>query len=142
MTVSTKTDPIGGVRFLSEKERQIEAPEDKTLLVVPKGYRVLVAIYQANRKTDGGIWKPDETIRREDHAQTIGYVIAMGPDCYSNKEQFPSGEHACQPGDYVMFRAYAGTRFRLEGTDTEFRLINDDAIEAVVVNPEKVRRAE
>lgn len=135
MTTATK------IKFLSETPRSIQAPEDKVLLVQPKGYRLLVMIYQTQRKTDGGIWKADDTIRREDHAQTIGYVVAMGADCFSNRETWPSGEPLCEVGDYIMFRAYAGTRFKLEGSDNEYRLLNDDAVEAVVVNPDKVRRA-
>jgi co-chaperonin GroES (HSP10) len=38
-----------------------------------------------------------------------------------------------------MFRAYSGTRFKVE--DQEMRLINDDTVEAVVRNPSKVRRS-
>jgi len=115
--------------------------EEKVLLVQPKGYRILVVIYKTAKKTEGGVWKPDELLAREDHAQTVGYVVAMGPDCYADKERWPSGEKSCQVGDYVMFRSYAGTRFKLDSSENEYRLLNDDAVEAVVMAPDRVRRA-
>lgn len=116
-------------------------PDDKVLLVQPRGYRLLVVLFKTAEKTDGGIIRPDELRAREDHAQTIGYVVAVGPDCFRDPKRWPSGEPLCEVGDYVMFRSYAGTRFRLDGSDNEYRLLNDDAIEAVVMNPGRVRRA-
>jgi co-chaperonin GroES (HSP10) len=116
-------------------------PQEEVLLVQPQGYRLLVAIYKTKEKTEGGIIKPDELLAREDHAQTLGYVVALGPDCFQDEKRWPSKIPLCKEGDYIMFRSYAGTRFKLEGTDTEFRLLNDDAVEAVVMNPDRVKRA-
>ena len=42
-------------------------------------------------------------------------------------------------GDWVIFRAYSGTRIKMYGQ--EFRLINDDTVEAVVDDPTGVVRA-
>ena len=42
-------------------------------------------------------------------------------------------------GDWVVFRAYSGTRMKMYGQ--EFRLINDDTVEAVVDDPTGVVRA-
>jgi hypothetical protein len=38
-----------------------------------------------------------------------------------------------------MFRAYSGTRFKVGGK--EFRLINDDSVEAILNDPEGIERA-
>ena len=38
-----------------------------------------------------------------------------------------------------MFRANTGTRFTVEGS--EYRLMNDDSIEAVVADPRGIQRA-
>ena len=38
-----------------------------------------------------------------------------------------------------MFRANSGTRFNVGGQ--EYRLLNDDSIEAVVADPSKIARA-
>ena len=42
-------------------------------------------------------------------------------------------------GDWVLFRAFSGTRIKIHGK--EFRLINDDTVEAVVEDPRGVERA-
>ena len=42
-------------------------------------------------------------------------------------------------GDFVMFRANSGTRFKVAGK--EYRLLNDDSIEAVVADPRGITRA-
>ena len=42
-------------------------------------------------------------------------------------------------GDWVMMRSFSGTRFKVHGK--EFRLINDDTVEAVVDDPTGVVRA-
>jgi co-chaperonin GroES (HSP10) len=89
-------------------------------------------------KTKGGIIIPDGINDREATASIIGFVTAMGPLCYKDDVKFPTGAW-CKVGDFVMFRSYSGTRFKIEGE--EFRLINDDTVEAVVDDPRKFRRA-
>ena len=61
---------------------------------------------------------------------------AYGP--YQDTNRFPSGPW-CQEGDWVVFRPYSGTRMKIYGK--EFRLINDDTVEAVVEDPTGVVRA-
>ena len=68
---------------------------------------------------------------------TIGVVLDMGAQAYSDKERFTTGPW-CKTGDYVMFRANTGTRFKVGGV--EYRLMNDDSIEAVVNDPRGVTR--
>lgn len=68
----------------------------------------------------------------------IGLVVDMGDQAYVDKDRFPTGAW-CKQGDYVMFRANSGTRFRIGGT--EYRLMNDDSIEAVVPDPSGITRA-
>jgi co-chaperonin GroES (HSP10) len=45
----------------------------------------------------------------------------------------------CKEGDFVLVRAYSGTRFKIHGR--EFRLLNDDQVEAVVEDPRGYTRA-
>jgi co-chaperonin GroES (HSP10) len=89
-------------------------------------------------KTEGGIVKATQTIRDEEVSNISGYVLKLGPDCYKDKNRFPSGPW-CKKGDWVVFRAYSGTRMKMYGK--EFRLINDDTVEAVVEDPTGVVRA-
>ena len=121
-------------------KKEITPPikEDKRKqLPEPKGWKILVAMPQADEKTDGGIIKASTTIRDEEVSNICGLVLRMGPHCY-DKERYPEGPW-CKKGDWVIFRAYSGTRIVMYGQ--EFRLINDDTVEAVVDDPTGVVRA-
>ena len=102
----------------------------------PTGYRLLLRIpnLEAQMKQWANLVMPDETRALEEFAQLTGQVVAMGPDAYEDKAKFPSGRW-CEVGDYVIIRAYAGTRLVLrakDGTKTTYCLINDDTVQGVV----------
>ena len=109
-----------------------------TQLPTPSGYKILIALPEVDEKTEGGIYKPDSLQEIEEVATVVGFVVSMGPDAYVDKAKFPSGPW-CKDGDFVVFRAYQGTRIRIHGK--EFRLINDDTVEAVVEDPRGYKRA-
>jgi co-chaperonin GroES (HSP10) len=104
----------------------------------PTGYRLLIALPEIDEKTQGGVIMPDGLVKDESTASIIGFVIKMGSDAYSDKERFPNGAW-CKEGDFVIFRSYSGTRFKVAGK--EFRLINDDTVEGVVDDPRGYSRA-
>ena len=104
----------------------------------PRGYKLLITLPEIGEKTEGGIIKSSESRHEESIATVVGWVMSMGPDAYSNYARFPSGPY-CQVGDWVVFRAFSGTRIKVQGR--EFRLINDDTVEAVVEDPRGVERA-
>ena len=116
------------------------APEElETQLPVPVGYRILVAMPQVEETFDGtNLLKTDTTKSHETIMSIIGLVLDMGAQAYSDEDRFPTGPW-CKQGDYVMFRANSGTRFKVDGV--EYRLMNDDSIEAVVTDPRGVTRA-
>jgi co-chaperonin GroES (HSP10) len=108
-------------------------------LPVPVGYRVLVALPQIEETFDGtDLLKTDTTKSQEYVMSIIGLVMDMGEQAYNDAERFPTGPW-CKQGDYVMFRANSGTRFKVG--EVEYRLMNDDSIEAVVTDPRGVSRA-
>ena len=109
----------------------------KSQLPDPQGWKILVAMPQAEEKTDGGILKANQTIKDEEVSNICGYVLKLGPDCYKDANRFT--KPWCEVGDLVIFRAYSGTRMKMYGQ--EFRLINDDTVEAVVEDPTGVVRA-
>jgi len=111
--------------------------EKATQLPTPTGYRILCALPEVEKEYESGIIKADETIRYEGLLATVLFVVALGPDCYNDKERFPSGPW-CKVGDFVLVRPNAGTRVKIHGT--EMRLINDDSIEALVLDPRGVSR--
>ena len=104
----------------------------------PKGYKLLIALPEVDETTDGGIIKSVQSQHEESIATVAGFVMSMGPDAYANFSRFPNGPY-CQVGDWVVFRAFSGTRLKIHGK--EFRLINDDTVEAVVEDPRGVERA-
>ena len=115
----------------------IISDETKSQLPDPKGWRILIAMPIATDKTDGGILKAASTVRDEELSNICGYVLKLGEECYKDLKRFPSGAW-CKKGDWVLFRAYSGTRIKMYGQ--EFRLINDDTVEAVVDDPTGVVR--
>ena len=109
------------------------------LLPVPAGYRVLIALPQIKETyDDSDLVKSSRTMHEEHVMSIIGLVIDMGDQASADKERFPTGAW-CKQGDYVMFRANSGTRFRIGGV--EYRLMNDDSIEAIVPDPSSITRA-
>ena len=80
----------------------------------PTGYRLLIALPEIDEKTEGGVFMPDGLRKDESTASIIGFVIKSGSDAYSDKERFPNGPW-CKEGDFVIFRSYSGTRFKVQG---------------------------
>ena len=98
----------------------------------PTGYKLLIKPLEVKEKTESGIYMPDALKQAEQTASVIGFVVKAGPDAYKDTDKFPNGPY-CKEGDFVIFRSYSGTRFKIE--KQEFRLINDDTVEAVVDDP-------
>ncbi len=117
---------------------ELKDKKKTTQLPVPQGYRLLIGIPEVEEKTAGGIIKTDQLRETEAVSSVVGFVMAMGPDAYSDKKRFPSGPW-CKDGDFVLFRAFQGTRIKVHGQ--ELRLINDDTVEAVVDDPRGYTRA-
>nr|ASN63444.1 co-chaperonin GroES [uncultured virus] len=114
------------------------AEEKATQLPQPSGYHILVAIPEIEAKYDSGIIKADSTMHYEEVLSTVFFVVEMGPDCYKDASRFPSGPW-CKKGDFILARPNSGTRLKIHGR--EFRLINDDSVEAVVDDPRGISRA-
>jgi|TARA_R110000796_G_scaffold90498_3_gene194370 co-chaperonin GroES (HSP10) len=124
---------------LSADPKQETTEEDlENQLPTPVGYRLLIAMPEVeDTYGDSGIIKSSREVQLDTVMSTIGLVLDMGGQAYSDKERFPTGPW-CKQGDYVMFRMNTGTRFKVGGV--EYRLMNDDSIEAVVADPRGVTR--
>lgn len=125
---------------MTENAEVVELTDEEMEAQLPKpvGYRLLIALPQVEEKFESGIIKADRTVYEEKILTVVGLVLDMGEQAYTDKDRFPNGPW-CKVGDYVMFRANTGTRFRFNGV--EYRLMNDDSIEAVVSDPRGVTRA-
>jgi len=122
---------VGAVNFeATEAEKAKQLPD-------PSGYRILCAIPEVEEAFESGILKSDETRRHDELLTTVLFVVALGPDCYKDKERFLSGPW-CKEGDFILVRPNAGTRVVIHGR--EFRIINDDSVEAVVQDPRGISR--
>ena len=129
-------------RFLKKLQKDAtddieHLPNEKVIerLPNPTGWRILVLPYKGQGKTKGGIILADETIEERSYTTVTGLVLKVGPDAYSDKERFPNGPW-CKENDWIIFGRYAGSRFGIEGG--EVRILNDDAIIAVVKDPEDI----
>ena len=124
---------------MTDLSNEVTEEEVEAQLPKPVGYRVLVAMPEVDDTYgSSGIIKSSKEMHNEHIMSIMGLVLDMGDGAYSDKERFPTGPW-CKQGDYVMFRMNTGTRFKVEGV--EYRLMNDDSIEAVVRGPRGITRA-
>ena len=118
-------------KLVGVKPSKTEEPK----LPKPTGWRLLVLPFKMKEKTKGGIHLAETTLERQQVASQVGLVMAMGPQCYKDKERYPDGPW-CKEKDWVMFARYAGSRIKIEGVD--MRLLNDDEILATIESPEDI----
>jgi len=112
-----------------------EVTHESQKLPQPTGWRILILPFKMKEKTKGGILMGQDTLEKQQVASQCGNVLAMGPDCYRDKNRYKQGPW-CKVGDWVMFARYAGSRIKIEGG--EVRLLNDDEILATIKNPEDI----
>lgn len=136
MTATANEEVVIGTVNVAESLQDLTNVEDSEL-PRPTGYKLLVFMPILEEKTKSGIVVAPTSMDKERIASVIGYVIDIGPDAYRDPNRFPSGAF-CKAGDFIIMRSYTGTRFTVRGR--EFRLINDDSVEAVVENPDKISR--
>tara|TARA_R110000822_G_scaffold92140_8_gene212117 strand:- start:1417 stop:1746 length:330 start_codon:yes stop_codon:yes gene_type:complete len=109
------------------------------MLPTPQGWKILCAVPEVQETYgESAIIKADSYIKQEEHATTVLFVVAVGPDAYKDTTKFPSGPW-CKAGDFVLVRTYSGTRVKIHGK--EFRTINDDQVECTVADPRGISRA-
>lgn len=105
----------------------------------PLGDRVLIKPEEIEKVTEGGIIIPESESDKYSMAQSIGYVVAIGPDAWiDHVERSPHGTKTrgfsqpfAKPGDRVCFAKYGG--LQVPGMDGEsYRIMNDVDITAKV----------
>jgi co-chaperonin GroES (HSP10) len=112
--------------------------EDKAKQIPnPKTYHLLCMLPEAKEEYEGGLLKASQTMQYEELLSPVLFVAKMGPDAFKDEKRFPSGA-SCQVGDFVIVRPNSGTRMKIHGT--EWRIINDDSVEAVVEDPRGIQR--
>lgn len=125
---------------MSEEAAAIDSADDTLEAQLPKpvGYQLLIALPEIEKTFASGLYKSEKTIQEEYIMCVVGLVVDMGEQAYADKDRFPTGPW-CETGQYVLFRANTGTRITVSGV--EYRLMNDDSIQAVVDDPRGIARA-
>lgn len=97
----------------------------------PVGYKLLCALPNIEETSKGGIVLSAQTVADERTASQVLEVLRLGSQAYQDKERYP--EPWCKQGDHILVRPFAGVRVMLDGK--EFRLLNEDMVEAVLPDP-------
>jgi co-chaperonin GroES (HSP10) len=106
----------------------------------PKTYHMLCVVPEAMEEyaeSEAGLIKDSKTMHYEEILTPVLFVVKLGPDCFKDKTRFPSGP-SCKEGDFVIVRPNSGTRLKIHGR--EFRIINDESVEAIVEDPRGISR--
>jgi co-chaperonin GroES (HSP10) len=112
--------------------------EDKAKQIPnPATYHLLCMLPEAKEEYEGGILKSSQAMQYEELLSPVLFVAKMGPDAFKDEKRFPSGP-SCKVGDFIIVRPNTGTRMKIHGT--EWRIINDDSVEATVDDPRGVQR--
>ena len=128
------SDALGNLSKLPEKQE-----EKATQLPKPQSYHILCMVPKAEEEySESGILKSAVAMQHEEVLTPVLFVMDIGPDAYSDKERFPSGP-SCKVGDFILIRPNSGSRLKIHGQ--EFRIINDDSVEATVEDPRGISRA-
>ena len=112
-----------------EKARQVPDPAT---------FHLLCVLPEIDEQYESGLVKAGQTMHFEEVLSPVLFVVKVGPDAYKDEKRFPSGP-SCKVGDFVLVRPNTGTRIKIHGK--EFRIINDDSVEAVVQDPRGISRA-
>lgn len=113
------------------------AADKATQVPVPATYHLLCVLPEANDQYESGLVKADKTVQFEELLSPVLFVAKIGPDAFKDEKRFPSGP-SCKEGDFIIVRPNTGTRMKIHGR--EFRIINDDSVEATVQDPRGIAR--
>ena len=130
--------PPGVVPPVPEATAEQVQQQTAKQLPEPKGWKILCAVVDVAESYDSGLLKAAETKLVEEQTSPVLFVLKVGDIAYQDETKFPTGAW-CKEGDFVLTRPYTGTRVMIFGK--EFRIINDDQVEAVVEDPRGIRRA-
>jgi len=122
---------LSGILNTSAEEKAKQIPE-------PSTFHLLCVLPEIDEEYESGLVKAGQTMHFEEMLSPVLFVVKVGPDAYKDEKRFPSGP-SCKAGDFVLVRPNTGTRIKIHGK--EFRIINDDSVEAVVQDPRGITRA-
>ena len=125
---------LSGILNTSAEQKAKQLPD-------PVRFQLLCVVPEAMEEyaeSESGIIKSNQAMHFEEVLTPVLFVVKLGPDAYKDATRFPSGP-SCKVGDFVIVRPNSGTRLKIHGR--EFRIINDDNVEATVEDPRGITRA-
>ena len=122
---------LSGILNKANEEKARQLPD-------PSTYHLLCVLPEIDEEYESCLIKAGQTMHFEEVLSPVLFVVKMGPDAFKDEKRFPSGP-SCKVGDFVLVRPNTGTRIKIHGR--EFRIINDDSVEAVVQDPRGISRA-
>jgi hypothetical protein len=123
---------LSGILNQSNEDKAKQLPD-------PKTFHMLCVVPEAMEQyADSVLVKSSQAMYYEEVLTPVLFVVKLGPDCYKDANRFPSGP-SCKEGDFIIVRPNSGTRLKIHGR--EFRILNDDSVEAVVEDPRGITRA-
>lgn len=106
----------------------------------PVGFKLLVYIPYLQAKMENGLYMTQDSREAFERGSVYARVIAVGREAYKDEKRYPRGAW-CEVGDYVLMRAYTGTRFKRTGYPFQYALINDDSVDGVMRERLRIERA-
>lgn len=120
-------------RGVDHKARHLELLGDTRPLCT--GFSLHVVMFIPPEVTRGNIIVPHGTRREYRYQGKVGLVVGMGPDCYDNKKDFPSGPY-CKLHDWIIFPAYGDTNRKFTWNNRVDIIVMDDRhVDAVIDDP-------
>jgi len=118
-----------------------DAEQKAKQLPEPARFHLLCVVPEAMEEfadSEIGLVKSSQAMYYEEVLTPVLFVVKMGPDAFKDATRYPNGP-SCKVGDFVIVRPNSGTRLKIHGR--EFRIINDDSVEATVEDPRGITRA-
>jgi co-chaperonin GroES (HSP10) len=127
-------------------EVAFEAPQaevEAELPLLPVGWRVLVRPYEPDATYgETGIAIANEALESEKLLSYVGQIVAMGSECFKavtrSGIELANIDPKPKVGDWIVYGTYGGQRIRMKN-GTDYLLMNDDGIMALIDDPRQFR---
>lgn len=105
-------------------------------LIVPRGYNVLVSLWVPPEMDDHGLHLTDHAVKKGTIQSTLGKIIRMGADAFTDRARFPSGPTVTY-GEWGIFRGSERQPIGINGK--RLALIHDDRFIAATGDPNSLQ---
>lgn len=104
--------------------------------ISPRGFQILIKLWTPPEKDELGWNNNDHFLRSQMQMATIGKVLRMGAEAFSDAGRFPLGPRVTY-GEWAIFRGTERQKIEVDGVMLAF--VNDDRFMGVAKDPTKVK---